>query len=341
MSEEKTITILGEKIPVHNEKMSIDDLRYFEENPRVYSSINVANKPEDAEELQKFIHTEMLKQPSAKNLISDIKKNEGLLEPILIRYDTRQVIEGNSRLAVFRYLYGKENDEKWATMDCECVSSLTQEQQDTYLNQIHIKGKTSWSAYEKANFAYTREKEGVSISSLKKRFSTNEEEINKRIRIIQSMKNNNDNEKSHFSYYDVLVRSRTIYNSDNYDDKVRNFLLSKIKKMGKEDSGDIDFTAHDLRKKMPHVLKNKKELGKFIQEKTTLDEAYQNTKSSSPLKKVKAAKERITDITKGEVFRLKISDINALLTNTNQLVREVKRVQSMVEKVKEEKDNNV
>ena len=40
------------------------------------------------------------------------------------------------------------------------------------------------------------------------RFGETENEIEKRIRIISMMKENGDTDRSHFSYYDVLVRNR-------------------------------------------------------------------------------------------------------------------------------------
>ena len=51
--------------------------------------------------------------------------------------------------------------EDWEFIPCYIVSSLTEDQQAAFLNQIHVKGKTTWSAYEKANFAYVRKEQGL------------------------------------------------------------------------------------------------------------------------------------------------------------------------------------
>ena len=74
----------------------------------------------------------------------------------MVRHDTMEVIEGNSRLAAYKKLYDAEEEERdqWEFILCQIVSSLTKEQLAAYLHQLHVKGKTNWTAYEKANFAY-------------------------------------------------------------------------------------------------------------------------------------------------------------------------------------------
>ena len=96
-------------------------------------------------ERQEIIFEALKKNSSVKNLISDIKRHKGLMEPILVRCDTNAVIEGNSRLAAYKiFIHEQESDEKWREIPCKLVSKLTYEQQTAYLSQIHIKGKTPW-----------------------------------------------------------------------------------------------------------------------------------------------------------------------------------------------------
>ena len=227
------ITILGERILFSTESWPIDSLKYLKDNPRVFSCIGGEKIPTDSDELQKLIEKEMLQQPSVKNLLPSIEAHGGLAEPILIRFDTKQVIEGNSRLACFRKLYSTTKDEKWAKIQCKVVSKLTEEQQDAYLSLIHIKGKTPWEAYEKANFAYVRSKEkGLSDEEIALRTFETVSEIRKRIQVVDLMKKNNDKKKSHFSYYDVLVRTRGINELANYTPEIQRVLLAKNKKSG-------------------------------------------------------------------------------------------------------------
>lgn len=276
----------------------------------------------------------MLDQPSVKNLIPSIKEHGGLLEPILVRYDTHQVIEGNSRLAAFRHLYEKERDEKWSTILCNCVDKLTPKQQDAYLGQMHLAGKTPWTAYERANIFYVRNKQGVKIEEIAERFSTSVREARTRIDTIAKMKGNRDAEKTRFSYYDVLVRANKIKNA--ITPEVEKFVLQEIKKDRKtEEEKEKFFTAEELRDKLPDVLAKPKEAKKFVAGTTTLDEAYQNARPSDPQQKVRAAMGKLEGIERAEVLRLEAKDVNALLLDAKKLVKSAERIRNMVEKAKE------
>ena len=85
----------------------------MKDNPRVYActhgEANFDNLME--EEKQDIILEKLLQEPSVKKLIPEVKRHGGLMEPILVRRDTMEVIEGNSRLAVYRQLHQK--NEGW------------------------------------------------------------------------------------------------------------------------------------------------------------------------------------------------------------------------------------
>ena len=77
------------------------NLRFLKDNPRVYSCIydelDFENLPEAVQ--QEKIFEKLQAEPSVKNLVQEIKRHGGLMERILVRLDTMQVVEGNSRLA--------------------------------------------------------------------------------------------------------------------------------------------------------------------------------------------------------------------------------------------------
>ena len=80
-------------------------------------------------EQQDIILKKLLEEPSVRNLIPDVERNRGLIEPILIRKDTMEVIEGNSRLAVYRKLQLDKGEGEWELIPCDIVSNLTNDQQ--------------------------------------------------------------------------------------------------------------------------------------------------------------------------------------------------------------------
>ena len=154
--DETTIAIMGQNVSARHELMDIDQLHFLPDNPRVYASIREMPDFIDLtpEEKQARIYRYLIQEPSVKNLIPEIRRDGGLQEPIIVRHDTRQVIEGNSRLAAYRKLKEEADNEKWTHIRCLVVSTLTDDQQTRLLGQIHLHGRTEWSPYAKALFCF-------------------------------------------------------------------------------------------------------------------------------------------------------------------------------------------
>ena len=327
------ITILGEKIPINEDLIDIHDLKFLKENPRVYASTygvsNFGDKTE--EEQQDIIFNRLSNEPSVKNLKPDIKRHGGLMEWILVRLDTMEVIEGNSRLAVYRKLHEDEpENDAWSHIPCNIVSGLTDKQQAAFLNQIHVKGKTQWSAFEKANFAYVRKGKGMPFGEIAKLFGESEATIRIRTKSIGEMEDNKDREPNHFSYYDVLVRTKGLIAGMESAGGLKN-LLSDIKQIGPEEDGP--FTALDLRKKLPVVLKKPKVLKKYVDRKIDLDQAYQRAKISDVEENIKQATGLLEDVSKDKVSDLEKNEFNAFKQATRKLSREVKRITDMTKDI--------
>jgi len=155
-ADNHTIPILGENISCLRLKIPIDDLYFLPDNPRVYNKIsNISGFNQlSADEKRDRIYNLMLDEPSVKNLEPEIKRDNGLHDPIMVRHDTKQVIDGNSRLAVYRKFRDECQHEDWNHIDCNVISTLTDKQQTRLLGQAHLKGRTDWSPYAKALYCY-------------------------------------------------------------------------------------------------------------------------------------------------------------------------------------------
>ena len=329
---QRNITILGISIPVGSDYMHIDNLKFLQENPRVYACTHeVPGFAEMMEEEQQdVIYKKLLAEPSFTNLKPEVKRHGGLIENILVRSDTLEVIEGNSRLAVYKYLRDNENAESdWDHIPCDLVSGLTNEQQDAFLAQIHIKGKTKWSAYEKANFAFVRSLDGMGYKDLAILFDETEATVKKRVKIIQDMRDNQDNDRSRFSYYDVLVRKQEIAQGLNKDRAFAKFIYREIKNLGSSEENN-NFTAQELRQKLPAVLKKPKVLKRFVDAKIDLEEAYNRAKITSSEERVRKATALLSDIAKSEVKQLERNKLNAFKQTVRKLSREVERIEKMI-----------
>ncbi len=324
--------LLGETIPLENDFVEIYDLKFLKENPRVYACTHgiLGFDQMIEEEQQELIYEKLIQEPSVKNLIPEVKRHGGLIEPILIRHDTKEVIEGNSRLAVYRRFKQESADGEWDLIPCEIVSNLTDDQQAAYLNQVHIKGKTKWSAYEKANFAYVRRERGWSRKKIAELFGESEPTISTNINVINLMKQNDDNVRSHFNYYDVVVRKPEISNAIKNEPRVRDFLLKKIKNQG-SDENDSEFTAQELRKKLPVVLGKPKVLKKYLDGAIDLDQGYQSAKISQVEERVKQAKNLLDEVLKSDVDHLEQGEFNAFKHAVRKLSKEVDRIKKIVD----------
>ena len=325
--------ILGDDIDISNDYIEIDKLKFLKDNPRVYACTHGALDFENLteEEQQQIIYAKLKDEPSVKNLKPEIKRHGGLMESILIRHDTMEVIEGNSRLAVYRMLHAADEEGDWDLIPCEIVSGLTDRQQAAFLNQIHVKGKTQWSAYEKANFAYVRKIRGFDLSVIAKLFGESESTIRTRIKSIEMMKSNGDDKRSHFSYYDVIVRSSVISREVGKGGKLPK-LLSEIKCLGSEDETN-KFTAQDLRNKIPAILKKPKVLKNYQKGDYDLDEAYQFAKISNQEENIKKATTLLEDVSKTKLSHLEPNRFNAFKQSVRKLSREIVRIKNMIQEI--------
>lgn len=342
MRDQRSIKILGEDIPVSCDDVDILALNFLLDNPRVFSCTyglrGFAELPQEAQ--QGKIYKRLLEEPSVKNLRPHIKRHGGLMEPILVRLDTMEVIEGNSRLAVFRDLHERAEGaerEKWEKIPCEIISSLTDRQQFAFLNLIHVRGKTAWSAYEKANFAFVRHADGnMTINEIADIFGETAREIQKRIDVITKMKENQDIELSHFSYYDVMVRTRKIADGISENEGLEKILNKKIKALRKQDEEEVEFTAQELRTKLPQIIPKPKILKRFLTGNAGLDDCYQDARESNARAIVKRVLDRLRDVTKKELKNLERTELNALAPEVRRLKREAERVHKIVQEVKDQ-----
>ena len=340
MSDQRSIKILEDDIPVSCDVLDIHTLKFLSDNPRVFSCTHgeAGFSELDGNQQQEKIYEKLLKEPSVENLLPEIKRHGGLMEPILVRLDRMEVIEGNSRLAVYRKLHDEapeEEREKWRTIPSEMISSLTEEQQYAFLNQIHVKGKTTWSAYEKANFAFVRYDEGkMTIDEIAKIFGEAKRTIQKRIDVIKEMKESEDVELSHFSYYEVMTQNREISKAFKDDEKLRDVLRKKIKELGKQPNDEAEFTALELRRKLPLILTKPKVRKRFIGGQENLDDCFQDAKESNVRAIVKRVLGRLKTVTKKDLSRLELTEINALDLETRRLCREAERVRKIILAVK-------
>ena len=317
--EKTQIAILGEEVTATPDDLPVDSLLFLADNPRVYAAIRGIpsfNQLTD-DEKQPQIFEQLLKEPSVKNLRPEIERDGGLQEPILVRHDTKQVIEGNSRLAVYRQLNKEDpHDERWQTIRCLVVSTLTPEHQVRLLGQAHLRGKTEWSAYAKALFCHRWVHEDRNEPKELSRISGfSVKSINKEVKVVELMRENNDDKENHYSYYNVALTNQKIPSaiSPTVKNPLRDMVLSGIRKE--------EFTAQQLRDCLPVVLDKPKVANKFATGKITLMDAHDRAEVSPTKKSLDRIYGLLEAIEIKRISKLNFAEIRAV----QQVVRKVNK----------------
>ena len=259
----ETLLIRGKEIPVLTTTLRQDTLRFFVDNPRVYS---VLRKDGTAEPSQEEIQAKLLDMDHVKELIHDIKRDGGLTDPIIVRDGTLEVLEGNSRLAAYRHLVNLDPI-KWGMIK---VRLLPQDMDEklilALLGQYHLKGKTAWPPFEKAGFLYRRHKtHDIPVDQLALEVGETRQKVAHMVSVYQFMIDSDQDEKARWSYYDEYLKSRFIKKVRN--EKIDRLIVEKI------NSGEIA-RAVDVRDKLTVICKAPKPLKRFTAGEYDFEEAY-------------------------------------------------------------------
>jgi hypothetical protein len=277
------ITIRGKVYLAKLCQLKHADLRFYADNPRVYSALHDGNgKTPTQEEIEEHLQT----LEHVKELRREIKENGGLIEPLYVKESSLEVVEGNSRLAAYRLL-AVENAVVWEKVLCAVMpSEVTDSAIASLLGQLHLKGKKDWRPYEQASYLHRRHrKEGVSIPTLQKEFNLGDKLIRHRIAVIDFMIKHSDNTVERWSHYDELLKSSAIKKARENHSEFEQVIVEKIK------SGEMK--AVEVRDKLKVVCGAKSENPiKQVISGGSLDEAYKAAKSiggeNAAVKKLRA-----------------------------------------------------
>jgi len=258
--------------------ISIVDLQYYPENPRINSIIEseFGDNP-----TQEQIEQKMQSLDHVKELKNSIRVNGGLIEPIFVKDNV--VLEGNSRLAAYRLLV-HEDPIKWAKIRAVLLpSSVTADQIFSLLGTMHIIGKTPWSPFEQA--AYLRKRITTSrkkVDAIADELGLTRSAAHKYIATYDLMEQNDDLVRDRWSYYYEFVKNGAIQQADeNYPQfSIKEKILERIKEDKFTDAREI--------RKVGKVVGSESEVADeaisgFINETMSLDEAVELVESDSKI----------------------------------------------------------
>jgi hypothetical protein len=237
------LTLRGQELRVETMFYAQAKLKFYVANPRIYTAIRQGG----AEPTQEDIETRLQDMEHVRELVLEIKRNGGLIEPLIVKPETLEVLEGNSRLAAYRLL-NRENAITWAMVKCSFLPiGLDDKTIFALLGQYHIKGKKSWAPYEQAGFLYRRYTEhGLKIEELAKEIGLKAAEAKLYIETFEFMVEHDDTDQLRWSYYFEYLKSRKIKKIREKFDTFDTLIVEKIK------DGEIA-KATDVRDMLPKV----------------------------------------------------------------------------------------
>ena len=257
-----SLLIAKKRIPIKKCMLLSSDLKYWKNNPRIYSIVHASDQALSQKEIQE----ELLKRTHVRGLIVDILFHGGLIHDIVVIDGSFEVIEGNSRLAAYRQL-AKDRPVEYSKISCSVLPSDTDEKLIyAFLSQEHIKGKTEWIPYEQAGIFYRLWKDGEDPHSIAKEMNVSTRLANRFIKTYEFMVEHNEDKPSRWSYYDEYLKNRKISKKRETDKRLDAIVIDQVRKQ--------QFTAQELRDKLPVICDNEKAYEKLASGKTDLSTTY-------------------------------------------------------------------
>ena len=280
MAQEETLTVRGRELKVTREEFEIEKLKFYLENPRVYNSarIGIGNRVPTEKEVQDAL----AKTEDVKALKKDVEYNGGLTDPVIVRQDNFEVIEGNRRLAAYLELHeGNPSDNRWKKIKCVLVHDATDSEINSILGQYHLKGKKEWKPYEQAGFIYRRNKEDkLTYEEISKEHGITRNKVESLIKVYDFMqKHGESKEPDRWSYYYSYLTTRnkkgkgSVSKARKENPELDELIVKKIR------SKEIK-SAMDLRDKLPFIVGSRKAFNSFLKEESTFNEAWARVEST-------------------------------------------------------------
>jgi len=230
------LTIGKLEYEVIEKEMSQLDLNFYPENPRIYSTLCVADGIPEQHEIEEIL----VGMEHVKQLKLSIEANGGLIDPIIVKAGDNVVLEGNSRLAAYRILSRKDCI-KWGKVKCKVLPyDIPESAIFTLLGQYHIIGRKDWSPFEQAGYLYRRTKVSeVPVEFMAQELGLTRAIANNYINVYTFMVENRDLKQDHWSHYIEYLKNRNIKKYRDTYEKLDEVIVEQIKSESIRQATDI------------------------------------------------------------------------------------------------------
>ena len=279
-STKSSITVGDTTIATEIQLISIDDLKYYADNPRIFSIIKQLGEHVTQDEIEKNLWN----QDSTKDLYQDIKRNGGLLEEIIVRGN--EVLEGNSRLCAYRHLRkqameanDKNSIERWSFIRAKIIpDNIADEIVFGILGILHIRGKAQWRPYEQASYLYRQQTTfKKKPRDLANQIGVNPADIENMIEAYKLMESHKITDPNRFSYFVEFAKSRKLQDTKEY--LPPNIVLEdKFSEWVKDDK----IPRAEAVRELPTILKDSSARKKFLDGQLSFEEALEIARDRHP-----------------------------------------------------------
>lgn len=149
-------------------ELCIDDIELDRSNPRIANYLDLYSEDDLTSDTMALLLGTT--SESCASLRESIKENDGIVHPIIVNHfsDGRYVvIEGNTRLQIYRDFRKKGIPGDWSTIKAIVYENIDDETMHSIRLQAHLVGPREWDAYSKAKYLnYLANEEYMPMSSL-------------------------------------------------------------------------------------------------------------------------------------------------------------------------------
>jgi hypothetical protein len=239
------LIISNQAYPFTEKKILQSTLKFYPENPRIYSLLNSIEGTPDQQEIE----DKLIGMEHVRELKQSIEANGGLIDPLIVRDGDFVVLEGNSRLAAYRLL-AKKDAIRWGLVKCRVLpENITDEVIFKLLGQYHIIGRKDWSPFEQAGYLWRRIVDNkIEPEKLAKEMGLSVSKTKNMVAVYDFMKAHNAIDPTHWSYYEEYLKSRSINKARVEFPELDNRIVNQIK------TGVIT-QAIDIRHKLEPITK--------------------------------------------------------------------------------------
>ena len=323
--EADTTPINGRRVPYREDVVDIEQLQFWDANPRVYAAVRGVPEWNKADPMhrQQIIQECMEKEESTRSVLEGLKLHQGQQEPLIVDLRGNIVIEGNSRLAALRIL-AREDPAHWGAAICRCYNDLTEEERFALLSEMHIIGKKEWTPYAKAS-TYWRQHHELEweLPQIARVNRTNVNKVKRELATIDLMTSENELNEQKYSWYNVLISTQAIKPVFESNAEFRSRVLDIVRDASPEATDPVERASYAFRDGLTTLVKRNRPLRKFCSGHKTLQEAVDEAQMSTLSAKLRKARSVLGDIDSTDFVGLSRPDLNEAARTFKRLRRSI------------------